>query len=256
MIVWGGSSGSTGGRYTAAPYVDGDLDGFSVCEGDCDDGRAVVHPGAGEFCDGLDNDCNGMVDGFPTGCGFGQCHRTGFCTAGVNSCVPGVPTDEVCDGLDNNCDGSADNIPVPIGSPSVEIDLVADSSVLGWQVLADATGYDVVAGDLATLLSTAGDFGLAIQACLADDLGENTLILEDSPTIGAAFFYLVRGVNCGGPGTYDSGDPAQVGSRDGEIEASYQSCRLPPFCGDWVCDPDEDHASCPSDCEFCPLCGG
>ncbi len=44
--------------------------------GDCDDTRGYVHPGAAETCDGLDDDCNGLVDdglGLDAGCdgGFG-----------------------------------------------------------------------------------------------------------------------------------------------------------------------------------------
>lgn len=57
---------------------DGDGDGFgtndtrclcapqgnyrAVQQGDCDDGSAEAHPGGGEVCDGLDNDCLGGVD--------------------------------------------------------------------------------------------------------------------------------------------------------------------------------------------------
>jgi hypothetical protein len=40
--------------------VDGDGDGYA--EGDCDDGNPAVYPGAPEECDGLDNDCDAMVD--------------------------------------------------------------------------------------------------------------------------------------------------------------------------------------------------
>ncbi|MBK9370373.1 MAG: putative metal-binding motif-containing protein [Deltaproteobacteria bacterium] len=31
--------------------------------GDCDDAQATVYPGAAEACDGLDNDCDGLLDG-------------------------------------------------------------------------------------------------------------------------------------------------------------------------------------------------
>src|SRR5687768_17239551 len=43
----------SGGPSTA----DDDLDGYSIADGDCDDGDATVHPGAPEICDGVDDDC-------------------------------------------------------------------------------------------------------------------------------------------------------------------------------------------------------
>lgn len=43
---------------------DGDGDGFSTAEGDCDDGDPGIHPGATEVLNGVDDDCDGVVDGF------------------------------------------------------------------------------------------------------------------------------------------------------------------------------------------------
>jgi hypothetical protein len=42
---------------------DNDEDGFAPCAGDCDDTNPKVAPGEDEACDGIDNDCDGSVDG-------------------------------------------------------------------------------------------------------------------------------------------------------------------------------------------------
>lgn len=39
-----------------------DGDGYTVDQGDCDDSNAAIYPGAIELCDGLDNNCDGVVD--------------------------------------------------------------------------------------------------------------------------------------------------------------------------------------------------
>ena len=59
--------GVVDGGGVCTPCVDNDLDGFTTCAGDCDDTSANVFPGAPEVCgDGVDNDCDGLVD---EGCG-------------------------------------------------------------------------------------------------------------------------------------------------------------------------------------------
>ena len=42
-------------------YDDADMDGVPACE-DCDDSKGTVYPGADEICDGVDNDCDMLVD--------------------------------------------------------------------------------------------------------------------------------------------------------------------------------------------------
>jgi hypothetical protein len=51
---------------TANPYcADADGDGWSPLAGDCDDHRPAVHPGATEVVNGIDDDCDGVVDDVP-----------------------------------------------------------------------------------------------------------------------------------------------------------------------------------------------
>ena len=43
------------------------LEGYSLTGGDCDDRNGQVSPGSVEICDGVDNDCNGAIDGDDAG---------------------------------------------------------------------------------------------------------------------------------------------------------------------------------------------
>ena len=74
----------------------------------CDARQAAV-----ETCNGLDDDCDGMIDeGQMTAtCGVGACQRTmSSCVdGGMASCVPGAPITELCNGIDDDCDGVLDN---------------------------------------------------------------------------------------------------------------------------------------------------
>ncbi len=125
-------------------YADTDRDGYGLdddtvqaCEapagyadqsGDCDDGSPLIHPGADETCDGLDNDCNGDIDegvlntyyadadgdsyGDPKDAATGCTPPTGYVSR-AEDCDDTDPTvnpaaAEVCDYTDNDCDGQVD----------------------------------------------------------------------------------------------------------------------------------------------------
>jgi predicted outer membrane repeat protein len=103
--------------------------GYVASADDCDDAAPAVHPGAGEQCNGSDDDCNGLVDDNVVnqvwyvdgdGDGFGTTAATqtdclqpagyvaasGDCDDAVTTVHPGA--DEHCDGVDEDCDGTID----------------------------------------------------------------------------------------------------------------------------------------------------
>ena len=86
---------------------DVDVDGFDVCDGDCDDLRAAVRPDADEACDGLDTDCDGALDLDELDVdGDGALACAGDCDDADPVRAAGFL--EVCDGIDNDCDRGID----------------------------------------------------------------------------------------------------------------------------------------------------
>lgn len=108
-----------------------DFGGVSAFGDDCDDMEFRAHPGLTENpCDGIDNDCDGLIDNAATptyyldrdGDGYGNAadgtvqtctpptgyvDHDGDCAPMNDAIHPGRP--EKCDGYDDNCDGVGDS---------------------------------------------------------------------------------------------------------------------------------------------------
>jgi hypothetical protein len=105
--------------------------GYVADDTDCDDGDATIFPGADEYCDGIDNDCDGDIDeddaidtldqyedrdgdGFGGALGGSWCEQLSAYVLDSSDCddldatvYPGA--DEYCDSVDSDCDGSTDD---------------------------------------------------------------------------------------------------------------------------------------------------
>ncbi|NOY25817.1 MAG: hypothetical protein GXP62_08070 [Oligoflexia bacterium] len=113
-------------------YADADGDSFPACQ-DCDDTSSAINPSADEVCDGIDNDCDKLVDAADDsvvdagtwyldydGDGYGSstyvetaCEQPKGYVDNGDDCDdarvesnPGAK--EICDGYDNNCNGTID----------------------------------------------------------------------------------------------------------------------------------------------------
>ena len=128
-------------------YFDGDSDGYGdssdsiiTCYApsgfisdrhDCDDTDALVFPGAGEYCNGYDDNCDGTVDEDSAvdattwyidtdGDGFGEAsqasqaclaptgHTSDSTDCNDSDAAVNPAADEYCDEIDNDCDGTVD----------------------------------------------------------------------------------------------------------------------------------------------------
>jgi hypothetical protein len=155
------------GDASASTFACTQPSGYVADSRDCDDSDASAYPSADEYCDGVDNDCDGAVDERTAvdvatwyrdadGDGYGgatvtttACDQPSGYEADGSDCNDTVATinpgaAEICDSLDNDCDGLVDD---------------ADSDTTGqpsWYPDADGDGYGAAGGATTACTQPAG----------------------------------------------------------------------------------------------------
>ena len=216
---------------------DGDNDGYDrgACGGqDCDDGDATVYPGADEYCNGYDDDCDGAVDEDDAvdvldwwndhdHDGFGDasmvevdCDQPPGYVANDEDCDDGdaaINPDvaEVRDGIDQDCDGAYDEGLLETGDLLVT-EIMKDPSAVNdeygeWFEVynASATTINLVGG---TVYDLDGDT-FTVSSDLWIPSGSHAVLVRNSDA----------GINGGVAGDYEYGSwPLANGSDEVELE--------------------------------------
>ncbi len=189
--------------------TDADHDGFRFCEGDCDDGVVTVHPFAPERCNGVDDNCNNLIDDDASG-------EDSDGDAVHNACdnCPGAANPSQTDVDGDSAGDACDNCPLSKNPDQADTDDDAEGDLcdlddgliylttsrkdaMEWQNEQGFDHWNYYKGDLAVLKASGvytqpeGSNPLATRAC-----GWTTTFLDDpaAPPVGATAFVLVTGM--------------------------------------------------------------
>jgi hypothetical protein len=225
--------------------------------GDCDDLEPEVNPDAPETCNGVDDDCSGVVDGADVtdattwyadrdADGWGNDTSTvAACDAPADHVASGgdcddtdatvaPDLDEVCDDQDNDCDGGvdeADAVGAPTWYADTDGDLYGDSAVAATACAAPA-GFVARWGDCD---DTADDVSPAgVETCDTRDEDCDGEVDEDS-AVDAILWYVDADADA-------YGDPT----------VTHAACAAPSgFVGNATDCDDGDDAVSPGSTELC-----
>ncbi len=259
-------------------YADADEDGYgdpdeviNDCEqpsgyiddgSDCDDSDATINPEADEYCDEVDNDCDGEIDEadaldtntwYPDadGDGFGDAadKGTAACAAGSDQVLDNTDCDdsdatinpdatEVCDdaGTDEDCDGLADDAD----------DSTDASSMTSWHPDVDGDGY--------------GDMYTSTDSCTAPSgyIEDDTDCDDSSGDVNPGVAEFCDGLDNDCDGLADDADSSVLGQSTwyadsdgdgyGDASSSVSACDQPTgYVSDYT-DCDDGDATLTTDC--------
>jgi len=211
--------------YSCTNCVDNDHDGYTNCEGDCNDGDARISPGEFEFIpigncsDGIDNDCDPDT---PKDCADWICLNT----AQACGAPPPCETQNCCEGFQECC--TWDSVNCTCNCSPIVIDVLGN----GFNLTGGNNGVrfdlnsDGVAGTIAWTTSNSDDAFLALDRNGNGTIDNGTELFgnyaaQPEPPAGIAkngFLALAE---------FDK--PANGGNNDGVIEATdtvFSSLRL------------------------------
>lgn len=224
---------------------DGPPVGYVLNDDDCDDGSATTYPGAPEICDGIDNNCNGLVDegvlltfyadsdtdgyGNPSVTMLACSAPSGFVNNALdcNDADPAIHpfATEICDGIDNDCDQLIDD---------------ADPDIID-----QATWYEDADGD------SYGNAAVIHVSCYPPPgyVNDNQDCNDNNPNIhpGAE---ICNGMDDDCDGLIDDGLSCEIDDGDGDgIEDAEDNCPATE-------NPDQEDSDCDSVGDACDLCPG
>ena len=175
-----------------ANEANADGDPARICQGDCDDADPTIYPGAAQLCDGKNNDC--LDAGWPA--------------------MPANEVDADSDGHRLCAPDCADGNPaVWTVPPEVSgLNLIGEGpTAITWNSQGALAGpetiYDLVGGLLG---SAVGSLDFSAASCLQLSGPNSYSDTRAAPAVDSGYWYLARGLNSCGIGTYGPGRDAAI----------------------------------------------